>query len=78
MGPMLYPIFVVANDLPPGNVCIHCLQVGNFPQNFVEDIKIPHLAANQHLYAAVKSFDADEPGDLGFKRGSYAQRWSYS
>ena len=49
--------------------CVYYFQAGNFPLNFVEEIALPPLQANQHLYAAVKTFTAEQDGDLGFKKG---------
>ena len=42
---------------------------GSFPKAFVEILEIPSVDVGHKLYAAIKNFNAEEQGDLGFKKG---------
>lgn len=44
-------------------------KVGNFPANFVKDVTLPAFTDEQTLFVAIRSFPAEETGDLGFQKG---------
>lgn len=44
-------------------------RTGNFPSNFVIELKVPPLQNAKELFAAANDFAAQEVGDLAFKKG---------
>ncbi len=44
-------------------------KTGNFPRNFVTELSVPDVGPGDRLFQAVRSFPAEEQGDLGFQKG---------
>lgn len=52
-----------------GRNCSQSDRTGNFPTNFVEELKLPSLKRGQTVFLAIESFTGEVEDDLTFCRG---------
>ena len=46
-------------------------RTGNFPSSFVQTLDLPQIQPGEKVFVALKSFQAEVQGDLGFQKGKY-------